>query len=141
MKFEFLQKSPKWLLFCNVPLHVTNRYLSCSYSNPAMHIFNRTARMQYRKLVFALLLAAPLVAIASGPFDDHSKAGPDGPYVLYRGQKIVVKSVEMRDTQAVAKIQVYDQKTIITLQCQGPDPEDEFSFQLKTALLYFFELS
>lgn len=133
MKFEFLQKSPKWLLFCNVPLHVTNRYLSCSYSNPAMHIFNRTARMQYRKLVFALLLAAPLVAIASGPFDDHSKAGPDGPYVLYRGQKIVVKSVEMRDTQAVAKIQVYDQKTIITLQCQGPDTDDVFSFQLKTA--------
>ncbi len=87
--------------------------------------------MILKSLMPAFFLVIPLFLTAGGPLDDNSKAGPDGPYVLYRGHKIVVKTVEMRDTQAVVKVQVYENKSAIQLTCQGPDPEDVFSFQLK----------
>jgi hypothetical protein len=88
--------------------------------------------MILKSLVPVLFLAAPLFLAAGGPLDDNSKASPDGPYVLYRGHKIVVKSVELRDTQAVAKVVVYDNKSAVPLlKCKGPDAGDVFSFRLK----------
>lgn len=87
--------------------------------------------MILKSFVHSFFLLASFAAIAGGPLEDDSKASPDGPYVLYRGHKTVVKSVVLRDSQATSALQVYDDKTLITLSCQGPDPEDVFSFQLK----------
>lgn len=89
--------------------------------------------MILRNVVHSFFLLSSFVATAGGPFEDHSKAGPDGPYVLYRGQKTVVKSVVLRDSQAMSSTQVYDNKTQITLTCQGPESDDVFSFSLRSS--------
>lgn len=90
--------------------------------------------MLSKNMVFSFFLMLPLLAVAGGPFEDNSNASPDGPYVLYRGLKIVVKSVETRDTQAVASTKIYTDKTQIVLSCKGPEATDVFSFSLKNSL-------
>ncbi len=90
--------------------------------------------MILKSLMLPLFLAVPFFAVAGNPFEDNSKAGPDGPYVLYRGREIVVKSVEMRDTVAACITKTYADKSTITLDCHGPEEEDFFSFQLKSKL-------
>ncbi len=87
-----------------------------------------------KNMIFSFFLALPFFAVAGGPFEDNSKASPDGPYVLYRGQKIVVKSVEARDTQVVASTKIYTDKTQVILSCKGPEATDVFSFPLKNSL-------
>lgn len=90
--------------------------------------------MILKSLMFPLLLAIPLGLVAGGPFEDNSKASPDGPYVLYRGQKTIVKSVVLRDTQIVLSTQTYPNTADLTLSCKGPDADDIFSFPLKKSL-------
>lgn len=90
--------------------------------------------MLLKSLILPLILAAPFISVAGGPFEDNSKAGPDGPYVLYRGQHIVVKTVEIRDTQAVCVTKNYTDKSQALLSCRGPEQEDVFSFRLKATL-------
>lgn len=91
--------------------------------------------MILKSLMHPLFLFASFVATAGGPFEDNSTAGPDGPYVLYRGHKTVVKSIVLRDSVAISKVQVFEDKALANpLTCQGPDPEDVFSFQLKKTL-------
>lgn len=90
--------------------------------------------MLLKSLILPLFLAAPFFAVAGGPFEDNSKAGPDGPYVLYRGQNIVVKTIELRDSQAVAVTKTFTDKSLAPLSCGGPGSEDAFSFHLKNTL-------
>lgn len=90
--------------------------------------------MILKSIILPLILAVPTFVVASGPFEDNSKAGPDGPYVLYRGQKVVVKSIELRDTQAVLNMKSFTDKSMVALSCRGPEASDVFSFQLKKSL-------
>lgn len=76
-------------------------------------------------------LALPLSLPAGDPPVDLSRADVDGPHVFYRGQNIVVKSVERRDTSAVARTQVYTGKMLPMLTCRIPELGDEFSFKLR----------
>jgi len=90
--------------------------------------------MILKSIILPLILAMPTFVVAGGPFEDNSKAGPDGPYVLYKGQKVVVKSVELRDTQAVLNMKIFTDKSMVALSCRGPEMGDVFSFQLKKSL-------
>jgi Calcineurin-like phosphoesterase len=87
-----------------------------------------------KRLIFSLFLAIPFLGVAGEPFEDNSKAGTDGPYVFYRGNGIVVKSVVTRDSQALSSTKTYSDKSMVALSCQGPEATDVFSFQLKKRL-------
>jgi hypothetical protein len=80
-------------------------------------------------------VALPGVLHAGNPYDDRSKADVDGPHVFYRGQNVVVKSVERRDTAAIARTQMYSNKNMVVLTCRIPETGDEFSFKLHDTLL------
>lgn len=92
--------------------------------------------MMRNRLLFLLLLTAPIVSLAGGPTDptDNSKAGTDGPHVFYRGDKVVVKYVFMRDTGAVAVTRNFPNKTAAELTCMIPESGDQFSFLLRENL-------
>jgi hypothetical protein len=82
-------------------------------------------------LAFApLALSLSLFAANDPEPTDDSRAGIDGPHVFYRGTKIVVKSVEKRDTGMAAATQVFENKTAVTLTCNVPETGDRFSFPL-----------
>ncbi len=68
---------------------------------------------------------------------DYSKAGTDGPHVFYRGNKIVVKSVMMEDSVAVARKSVYHQKNEVLLTCVVPETGDAFSFGLSDSVALY----
>ena len=93
--------------------------------------------MEFRRFclfVFGFLPAFMLVA--GQPFDptDDSKASSDGPFVFYRGDKVVVKYVEMRDTGASAVVQTYTDKKAVTLTCSVAETGDTFSFPIRHTL-------
>lgn len=46
----------------------------------------------------------------------------------------MVKSVELRDTQAVLNMKIFTDKSMVALSCRGPEEGDVFSFQLKKSL-------
>lgn len=84
------------------------------------------------RIIFVLLLGFPLASWAvSGEPEDNSKADTDGPHVLYRGNKILVKYVFRRDTGVIAKTLQYSDKKDISLTCQVPGTGDSFSFLLR----------
>ena len=88
--------------------------------------------MLLKKLGYcAAILFLPWASRAGDPPVDGSKADADGPHVFYRGQNIIVKSVERLDTSAVARTQVYSSKAMPVLSCRIPDSGDEFSFTLR----------
>ncbi len=82
------------------------------------------------------LFALPIALLAHDPpsYDDRSKADVDGPHVFYRGQNVIVKSVEGNDTAAVARTQVYSSKNLVMLTCRVPATGDEFTFKLHDSL-------
>jgi hypothetical protein len=84
---------------------------------------------------FTLLLLWPVLVSAShsDPFD-NSKAGTDGPHVFYRGDKVVVKYVVMRDTGARVLTQTFPAKNVVELTCNVPETNDKFSFLLRDKL-------
>lgn len=92
--------------------------------------------MNTRRLPVLALLALPFFAAATEISDplDNSKAGTDGPHVFYRGDKIVVKYVVMRDTGAKAITQVFHDKNTVSLSCAVPETGDKFSFPLRENL-------
>lgn len=92
--------------------------------------------MNFRCLSLLLLFFSPLCAIATEVSDplDNSKAGTDGPHVFYRGDKIIVKYVVMRDTGARAISQTFYDKKAISLRCAIPETGDKFSFSLREHL-------
>jgi Calcineurin-like phosphoesterase len=82
-------------------------------------------------LTFCLL---PFFLKADGPYLDESKADIDGPYVFYRGGKIIVKSVALRDTTPILETATYDQKSDVRLSCYVAETGDRFSFALQDEL-------
>lgn len=87
--------------------------------------------MSLNKFFSALLLATPLALFAGHPPSvDHSKADADGPHVYYIGAKIVVKTLERRDTSLFLKTRTYQRKGDILLTCKLPETGDNFSFPL-----------
>ena len=88
------------------------------------------------KLQSILLLMAllPLSLHAGDPPVDESKADSDGPHVLYRGQKVVVKYVETRDTIVRATSQTFNDRASVILTCRVPDSDDAFMFGLQDTL-------
>ena len=88
------------------------------------------------KQIFCItLLALPWALPAhEDPYDDRSKADVDGPHVFYRGQNVVVKSVERRDSNAIARTQVYTNRNMVMLTCRIPETGDEFTFKLHDTL-------
>ncbi|MCB9354202.1 MAG: metallophosphoesterase [Lewinellaceae bacterium] len=90
--------------------------------------------MLLKKIWYCALVCAPLSLLAGDPPVDGSNADTDGPHVFYRGQSIIVKSVERYDTTAVARSQVFSKKTRPTLTCNIPDMNDKFSFQIREKL-------
>lgn len=65
---------------------------------------------------------------------DNSKADTDGPHVFYRGDKVLVKYVVMRDTGAKALTQVFPNKETVGLTCMIPETKDKFSFSIRENL-------
>ncbi len=90
--------------------------------------------MLLNKIWCCTMLFLPLAVLAGDPPVDGSKADADGPHVFYRGQNIIVKSVERYDTSVVARTQIYTHKTIPVLNCRIPDSGDHFSFSLRKNL-------
>ncbi len=88
------------------------------------------------KLQSILLLMAifPLSLHAGDPPVDNSKADNDGPHVLYRGQKVVVKYVETRDSVAQASAQTFNDRASVILTCRVPQSDDAFMFGLHDTL-------
>jgi hypothetical protein len=85
----------------------------------------------------ALAVAAPSALMASDsaiwddPFDP-SRAGTDGPYVLYKGSNIIVKSVVLQDSVAKLKTETYQSKYTFNLHCTVEETGDRFSFPMHT---------
>ncbi len=85
----------------------------------------------------SLFLALPFAVLAfneSGDPWDNSKADTDGPHVFYRGDKVLVKYVVMRDTGAKAITQVFPNKETVGLTCMIPETKDKFSFSIRENL-------
>lgn len=92
--------------------------------------------MLLKQMMYALVLALPptLQAHGSDPYDDRSRADVDGPHVFYRGQNVVVKSVERYDTNLVARTKMYANRNMVMLTCRVSETGDEFSFKLQDTL-------
>lgn len=88
------------------------------------------------KLKSILFLTAflPLSLLAGDPPVDHSKADTDGPHVLYRGQKVVVKYVETHDSVARSTTQTFNDRASVILTCRVPQADDAFMFGLQDTL-------
>ncbi|MBL7829208.1 MAG: metallophosphoesterase [Saprospiraceae bacterium] len=86
-----------------------------------------------RRIFTFLLWGCILPSFAANSSDpaDNSRAGADGPHVFYRGSKIMVKYVVMRDTGAKVITQYFDAKNEISLTCTVPETGDKFTFPLK----------
>lgn len=87
--------------------------------------------MLLKKIWYCVVLFLPLASFAGDPPVDGSKADADGPHVFYRGQNIIVKSVERLDTSAVARTKIFGAKSAPVLSCRIPDSGDQFSFTLR----------
>jgi len=97
-------------------------------------IYQPNQTMSYKNLLPALLLLLPCLLLANGPGGDNSKADVDGPFVLYRGHHIVVKTIEYRDSVLVATSTKYQTRSALNLQCFIPKTQDRFSFRLHDTL-------
>lgn len=124
-----MQKIPDGDLFCVLSLPVTKRRVLRFHFQTKI-----SAVMLLKHLLWCALFALPATLPATGA-DDRSKADVDGPHVFYRGQNIVVKSVEQHDTVVSARTQVYSNKSLIVLTCRVPETGDEFSFKLQDSLV------
>lgn len=94
-----------------------------------------SSAMVMKHFLYIALSALPWFAFShEDPFDDRSKADVDGPHVFYRGKDVIVKSVERRDSSAIARMQVYANRNILVLSCRVPETGDAFSFKLHDTL-------
>lgn len=84
--------------------------------------------------ILLLMVLLPLSLHAGDPPVDNSKADTDGPHVLYRGQKVVVKYVETRDSVARPTVQTFNDRASVILTCQVPETDDAFMFGLRDTL-------
>jgi len=81
------------------------------------------------------MLVIPLgIQALEDPYDDRSRADVDGPHVFYRGQSVIVKSVERYDTSAVARTKMYANRSMVMLSATVPETGDVFSFKLHDSL-------
>ncbi len=78
----------------------------------------------------ALLFSAYSVE-HSDPYD-VSKADTDGPHVFYRGNNIIVKAVVRKDSVAVAKTIIYNDRNNVVIRCKVDETNDTFSFKMHT---------
>jgi hypothetical protein len=93
--------------------------------------------MQVKRFISIAISALMLpLAIFAGdpPYEDPSRADVDGPVVLYRGQNVVVKSIERRDSAMIPRTQVYSSRNMAVLTCYVPETGDKFSFKLQDSL-------
>ena len=90
--------------------------------------------MWLKNLLSTALIILPCLLLANGPVEDNSKAGQDGPFVLYRGRQIVVKAVECRDSVLVPTATKYRKRSDLNLHCFMPTSPDFFTFRLREAL-------
>ena len=89
----------------------------------------------HRVLFLLLLISTEVLCVNAMPDpNDNSQAGTDGPHVFYRGDKVVVKYVVMRDTGATAIIRTYPNKQSVELTCVVPESNDKFSFLIRENL-------
>ncbi len=87
--------------------------------------------MLLNKIWCCSLFFLPFALLAGDPPVDGNKPDADGPHVFYRGQNIIVKSVERHDTSVVARTQTFSHKANPVLSCYIPDSGDRFSFTLR----------
>ncbi len=87
--------------------------------------------MLLKNHLLSILVAMPALLLAvDPPITDYSTVDTDGPFVLYRGNKIVVKSIVKRDTSFIPVTQTYENTTDFSLHCTVSETNDTFSFQL-----------
>ncbi len=67
--------------------------------------------------------------------EDNSSADVDGPLVLYRGNHILVKAMEYRDTVLVPTTVKYQHRADVRLQCSVSTLGDRFQFRLHDTLV------
>lgn len=90
--------------------------------------------MKLKHFAFLLLFALSSQLRAGDPPIDNSHADTDGPYVLYRGQKVIVKYVSRRDTVIAPISQTFEDRASAILTCQVPESDDVFQFGLRDTL-------
>ncbi len=90
--------------------------------------------MKLKHFAFLLLSVLSIQLRAGDPPIDNSHADTDGPHVLYRGQKVIVKYVSRRDTVLAPISQTFDDRASVILTCQIPESDDVFQFGLRDTL-------
>jgi hypothetical protein len=99
---------------------------------PAGYLEAMIQKILYMLLFSGLLFPAGGIAATEPP--ENNKPAPDGPYVLYRGNQILVKSTEMRDTGVIARSIQYNNKSQVLLSCHAGSSDESFSFLLRDTL-------
>ena len=99
---------------------------------PAISLYQRM-KMRQICYFFTLYFLLPAFLQAGNPFE-RTKPAPDGPYVFYRGGKIVVKTVEPNDTGMISRTTTYDHQSSVLLTCTIPEKDERFSFLLQDTL-------
>lgn len=92
--------------------------------------------MSLKTLLSTLFFVLPSLLLPArvGPVEDESRADIDGPLVLYRGDHILVKALEYRDTVLVPTTVKYQCRADVRLQCYVPKSNDRFQFRLQDML-------
>ena len=92
--------------------------------------------MSLKTLLSTLFFVLPSLLLPArvGPVEDESRADIDGPLVLYRGDHILVKALEYRDTVLVPTTVKYQHRADVRLQCYVPKSNDRFEFRLQDML-------
>ncbi len=88
-----------------------------------------------KRLLNILLLGLPALLVdAQAPAPDRSVADTDGPHVFYRGNEIIVRTVERTGETLSPQEKRYARREDVVLTCTVPETGDAFSFRLKKQL-------
>jgi hypothetical protein len=95
---------------------------------------NQGLRMKHKNYLAMACLLYTAMLFAGNPPGDGSKAAVDGPYVFHRDGKIVVKSIERRDTGLAGRTAVFEDHHPVLLSCYVAEKGYRFSFLLRDSL-------
>lgn len=98
-----------------------------------LNLYSFSTDNQYFNIDFSGEAKSTFSEIENNSEDDSSTASEDGPYVFYKEDNIIIKSVVLKDSEYVLSEFVVSDKNEIKLSC-NIDGEDSFSFELNDNL-------